>query len=82
MDKEIKLVNAQDLKGNDFIETDDGLYQIYEITKEVRDNKYFLLVKGGVVYANGVFVSTICSNDKTKVLETTNEEWEKFQNED
>ena len=80
--KDIKLVLAKNLEGNEYVETDDGLYQIYEINKEVRDNKYFLLVKGGVVYANGIFVSTICSNDKAKVLETTNEEWEKFQNED
>ena len=50
--KEIKLVNAQDLKGNDFIETDDGLYQIYEIKKEFNDNKYNLIINGGVVYVN------------------------------
>ena len=77
--KEIKLVNAQDLKGNDFIETDDGLYQIYEINKEFNDNKYNLIVNGGIVYANGILVSTVCSKEQAKIIKPTMEEWKKFQ---
>lgn len=79
-DKVMSLVNAQDLKGNELIDTDDGLYQIYEIDKETLDNKYNLVVKGGVVYANGVYVSTICSKDKAKIIETNSEEWDKLTN--
>ena len=32
--KEIKLVVAKDLKGNELIDTEDGFHQIYEIGKE------------------------------------------------
>ena len=39
-----------------------------------------LSVKGGVVLANGIFVSTICSDKEAKVIKTTLEEWEKYQN--
>ena len=77
--KEIKLVNAEDLKGNEFIETDDGLYQIYEINKEINDNKYNLIVNGGVVYANEILVSTECSKEQAKIIKPTMEEWKKFQ---
>ena len=77
--KEIKLVNAEDLKGNEFIETDDGLYQIYEINKEINDNKYNLVVNGGVVYANGILVSTVCWKEEAKIIKPTMEEWKKFQ---
>ena len=77
--KEIKLVNSEDLKGNEFIETDDGLYQIYEINKEINDNKYNLVVNGGVVYANGILVSTVCSKEEAKIIKPTMEEWKKFQ---
>ena len=77
--KEIKLVNAEDLKGNEFIETDDGLYQIYEINKEINDNKYNLVVNGGVVHANGILVSTVCSKEEAKIIKPTMEEWKKFQ---
>ena len=77
--KEIKLVNAEDLKGNEFIETDDGLYQIYEINKEINDNKYNLVVNGGVVYANGILVSTVWSKEEAKIIKPTMEEWKKFQ---
>ena len=31
--KDIKLVLAKNLEGNEYVETDDGLYQKYEITK-------------------------------------------------
>ena len=77
--KDIKLVNAEDLKGNEFIETDDGLYQIYEINKEINDNKYNLVVNGEVVYANGILVSTVCSKEEAKIIKPTMEEWKKFQ---
>ena len=77
--KEIKLVNAEDLKGNEFIETDDGLYQIYEINKEINDNKYNLIANGGVVYANGILVSTVWSKEEAKIIKPTMEEWKKFQ---
>jgi len=77
--KDIKLVNAEDLKGNEFIETDDGLYQKYEINKEINDNKYNLVVNGGVVYANGILVSTVCSKEEAKIIKPTMEEWKKFQ---
>ena len=77
--KDIKLVNAEDLKGNEFIETDDGLYQIYEINKEINDNKYNLVVNGGVVYSNGILVSTVCSKEEAKIIKPTMEEWKKFQ---
>lgn len=76
---EIKLINAQDLKGNEYINTDDGLYQVYEINKEISDDKYNLVVKGGIVYANGVLVSTICSVEQAKIIKPTLEEWKYFQ---
>ena len=37
--KEFKLVNAQDLKWNEYFGIEDGLYQVYEINKEIKDNK-------------------------------------------
>jgi len=69
--KEIKLINAQDLKGNEYIETDEGLYQVYEINKEINENKYNLIVNGGVVYANGILISTVCSKEKAKIIKPT-----------
>ena len=78
--KEYKLTLAKELKGNEIVDTDDGFYKIYEIGKEIRKNKYMLSVKGGVVLANGIFVSTICSDKEAKVIKPTLEEWEKYQN--
>ena len=78
---EIKLILAKELKGNELVDTDDGLYQIYEIGKEIRKNKYMLSVKCGAVLANGIFVSTICSDNDANILGPTLEEWEKYQNE-
>lgn len=77
--KEIKLINAQDLKGNEYIETDEGLYQVYEINKEINENKYNLIVNGGVVYANGILISTVCSKEKAKIIKPTMDEWKQFQ---
>ena len=79
--KEHKLILAKELKGNEIVDTDDGFYKIYEIGKEIRKNKYMLSVKGGAVLANGIFVSTICSDNDAKIIEPTLEEWEKYQNE-
>ena len=79
--KEYKLVLAKELKGNEIIDTEDGYYQIYEIGKELRKNKYMLSVKGGAVLANGIFISTICSDNDAKVLKPTLEEWKKYHNE-
>lgn len=77
--KEIKLINAQDMKGNEYIETDEGLYQVYEINKEINENKYNLIVNGGVVYANGILISTVCSKEKAKIIKPTMDEWKQFQ---
>ena len=77
--KEIKLINAQNLKGNEYIETDEGLYQVYEINKEINENKYNLIVNGGVVYANGILISTVCSKEKAKIIKPTMDEWKQFQ---
>ena len=77
--KEIKLFNAQDLKGDEYIDTDDGLYQVYEINKELGEDKYKLIVNGGVVYANGIFISTICSKDQAKIIKPSLEEWKQYQ---
>ena len=79
--KEIKLVAAKDLKGNEILDTEDGFYQIYEINKKILKNKYMLSVKGGCVFANGIFISTICSGDNAKDLKPTLEEWKKLQDE-
>jgi hypothetical protein len=81
-EKDIKLILAKNLEGNEYIGAEDGLYQIYEIKKEIRNNKYFLVVKGGVVFANDLFVSTICSEDTARVLKSSEKEWNKFQEED
>ena len=78
--KEYKLILAKELKGNEIVDTDDGFYKIYEIGKEIRKNKYMLSVKGGAVLANGIFVSTICSDKEAKIIKPTLEEWEKYQN--
>ena len=77
--KEIKLVAAKDLKGNEIMDTEDGLYQVFEIGKKTLKNKYSLSVKGGCVLANGIFISSICSGNNAKLLKPTLEEWEKFQ---
>ena len=41
--------------------------------------KYYLVVKGGVVYANGIFVSTICSKDQAKIIKPSLKEWKQYQ---
>ena len=79
--KEIKLVAAKDLKGNEILDTEDGFYQIYEINKKILKNKYTLSVKGGVVFANGIFTSSICSGDNAQYLLPSLEEWKKYQSE-
>lgn len=79
--KDLKLVLAKELKGNEIVDTEEGYYQIYEIGKELRKNKYMLSVKGGAVLANGIFVSTICSDNDAKILKPTLEEWKKYQSE-
>lgn len=79
--KEIKLMAAKDLKGNEIIDTEDGFHQIYEISKTTMKNKYMLSVKGGVVFANGIFISTICSGDNARDLKPSLEEWKKLQSE-
>ena len=76
---EINLIEAQNLKGDEYINTNDGLYQIYEINKELNDDKYNLKVNGGVVYANGILISTICSKEKAKIIKPTLEEWKQLQ---
>ena len=76
---EIKLIEAKKLKGNEIIDTEDGFHQIYEINKTKLKNKYMLSVKGGVVFANGIFISTICSGDNARDLKPTLEEWKKLQ---
>ena len=76
--KELKLVVAKELKGNEIIDTEDGYHQIYEINKKELKNKYKLSVKGGCVFANGIFISTICTGDNTQDLKTTLEELTKF----
>ena len=77
--KEINLVHAKDLQGNEIMDTNDGFYEIFEIKKEIEENKFNLTVKGGVVYANDIFVSTICSDEKAQIIKPTKEEWQKFQ---
>jgi hypothetical protein len=79
--KEIKLVVAKDLKGDEIIDTEEGFHQIYEIEKKKLKDKYMLSVKGGCVFANGIFISTICSGDNAKDLKPTLEEWKKLQRE-
>ena len=77
--KEFKLVNAQDLKWNEYFGIEDGLYQVYEINKEINDNKYNLIVNGSVVYANGILVSTVCTKDQAKFIKPKMEKWKQFQ---
>ena len=79
--KEIKLMAAKDLKGDEIIDTEEGFHQIYEINKTKLNNKYMLSVKGGCVFANGIFISTICSGDNARDLKLTLEEWKKLQSE-
>ena len=80
--EEMNLVHAKDLQVNELMHTDDGLYEIYEITKKIEETKYNLIVKGGVIYANDIFVSTICSEEKAQIIKPTKEEWQKFQDEE
>ena len=79
--KEIKLMAAKDLKGDEIIDTEEGFHQIYEINITKLNNKYMLSVKGGCVFANGIFISTICSGDNARDLKLTLEEWKKLQSE-
>ena len=51
----------------------------FDKNKEINDNKYNLVVNGGVVYANGILVSTVCSKEEAKIIKPTMEEWKKFQ---
>ena len=47
----------------------------------LKKNKYTLSVKGGVVFANGIFTSSICSGDNAQYLLPSLEEWKKYQSE-
>ena len=78
---EMKLIVAKDLKGDEIVDTEDGFHQIYEISKKTLKNKYMLTVKGGIVFANGIFISTICSGENARDLKPTLEEWKKLQSE-
>ena len=59
---------------------DEKYKYIEENIKKLKD-KYMLSVKGGFVFANGIFISTICSGDNAKDLKPTLEEWKKLQRE-
>ena len=79
--KEIKLLPAKDLKGNEIIDTEEGFHQIYEISKTKLNGKYQIGVRGGCIFANGIFISTICSGENAQDLKPTLEEWKKLQSE-
>ena len=49
------------------------------MNKKIKDDKYNLIVNGGVVYANEILVSTVCSKEQAKIIKPTMEEWKKFQ---
>ena len=76
--KEVKTVAAKNLKGDEIMDSEDGLCQVYEISKKTLKNKYTLSVKGGCILANGIFTSSICSGDDAKLLKPTLEEFKKF----
>ena len=79
--KNIKLVSAMDLKDNEIMDSEDGLCQIYEISKKTLKNKYSLSVKGGCVLANGIFTSSICSENNAQLLKPTLKDWKKYHSE-
>ena len=75
---EVKTVAAKNLKGDEIMDTEDGLCKVYEISKKTLKNKYTLSVKGGCILANGIFTSSICSGDEAKLLKPTLEEFKNF----
>ena len=76
--KEGKTVAAKNLKGDEIMDSEDGMCKVYEISKKTLKNKYTLSVKGGCILANGIFTSSICSGDDAKLLKPTLEEFKKF----
>ena len=56
---EIIFKNANKVKIGDLFITSDGLFEVYEIKKEMMNNSYEMRVENGSVLANDILVSTL-----------------------
>lgn len=56
----MRLLQARDLKLGDYMFTEDGISQIIKIENEKDNIKYNLVVEDGTMFANGVYVTSLC----------------------
>ena len=72
---DIKLKYACELKEGDLLRTNDGLFEIYEIERQMMYDSYQIVVENGTILANDILVSTIYSTENnrkavTKILDS------------
>ena len=56
---EIAFRYANQVKIGDLFITPDGLFEVYEIKKEMMNNSYEMRVENGTILANDILVSTL-----------------------
>ena len=63
-----RYVTAENVKINDYFNTIDGLYKVYEINVKSKRNKYSLGVEEGVILASDILVTCFNYNEINKNL--------------
>ena len=66
---EIKFKFACELKSGDLVRTTDGLFEIYEINHEMKNDSYKIVLEKGIVLANDVLVTTVYLEGKNNSKE-------------
>ena len=64
---ESTLIQAKDVKVGQFFWTEDGMFVVAEIEREKGNIKYNLSVEDGAVFADGVYVSSVCIDELNHV---------------
>jgi len=59
----LKIKKAEELKINESVLTDEGIFKIEKISSFQLNSKYTLITEAGTILANGIFVSIACEND-------------------
>ena len=63
-----RYVTAENVKINDYFNTINGLYKVYEIKEKSKKNKYALGVEEGVILASDILVTCFNYNEINKNL--------------
>jgi len=79
---EIAFRYANQVKIGDLFITPDGIFEVYEIKKEMMNNSYEMRVENGTVLANDILVSTLylekneASKNQKKIINSFKNEYE------